>query len=127
MVRESPIWGMKLTLPSGASTGPGTMDPTPRIPTWGTLRTGVKLWTPRAPRFVTVKVPPASSSGVMPPLRQPSARRRASRAISLRPQGVRVPDHGDHEAARRINGKCQVHGGILPQGVARIQRIQLGM
>ena len=41
---------------------------TPRIATCGGLMTGVKDSMPKEPRFVTVKVPPASLSGLMWPL-----------------------------------------------------------
>ena len=53
---------------------PSTIVPTPRMADSGGLMIGVKEVTPYMPRLVTVKVPPAYSSGRRSPLAPFSAR-----------------------------------------------------
>ena len=77
MVSDRPMCGTSLYSPS-TSVGFAWMLQTPRMPTCGGLSTGVKLSMPKAPRLVTVKVPPLSSSGVILPSRQAAASRFAS-------------------------------------------------
>ena len=102
------------------------MEPTPRIPTWGTFRTGVKL-SHAEPAEVghgeraaghLVRGDAAFAAAA-------AARRAASAAIPRRLRRVRVPDDGNHEPARRVDGKAEVHVCELPDRVTGEMRVQV--
>ena len=106
-VSESPIRCSSTSVPSGPGRGARHDRVHAQDRDLRRVEHGVKDSMPKAPRFVTVKVPPESSSGLivagLAGRREPL---RLGRNLAQRKE-VGVPDDRHHEAARRIDREAR--------------------
>src|SRR3954467_9574904 len=118
---------------SGTTTGRLTTAAVPRIPTCGWLMIGVSKRAPRLPVFVSVKVPPPSSSGVILLRRGRAARAGVFPGVAAvvwwaagavgqvgdlpgdagDVEVAGVPDHRHQEAALGVDGDAEVLLGVV--------------
>ena len=105
--------------PSGRrlTTGRSTTAPTPSAPTWARLSMGVSNSAPRLPVSASVNVAPVNASGARAAARARVGEHADASGQSRQTQVVRVVNHRNARAARRVDGNAQVDGRVVDHSV----------